>query len=99
MNTTPTSARLTAPSPRRTPTRSPWHSRKSAWPAFALAGSILAAMLLAGCQSKPPAVITADRQIVHLPDGRYAVTETWLKERYQLERALRLQAEQCEALK
>jgi hypothetical protein len=42
------------------------------------------------------AVITADREIIHEPTGRYSVTETWLMERYELERALRLRAEKCE---
>ena len=74
----------------------------SAWTACVAAGSILAGLLivaLAGCQGQAPLVITADREIVHMPDGKYAVTETWLMERYELERALRLRAERCEAAK
>jgi hypothetical protein len=60
----------------------------------------LLGLALAGCQIHfgpvAPEVISADRTIVHLPDGRYAVTETWLLERYELERTLRLQVERCE---
>lgn len=44
-----------------------------------------------------PAPLTADRAIVPQGDGRYLVTETWLLERYQLERSLRLRLERCEA--
>jgi hypothetical protein len=61
---------------------------------------LLGSLPLTACQIHfgpvVPEVISADRQIVHLPDGRYAVTETWLLERYELERTLRLQVERCE---
>ena len=95
--TTPTMSRtLLGPSLRRMPLRSHRRSRLSAWTAFFMAGSILALLALAGCQSKPLVVISADREIVHMPDGRYSVTDTWLMERYELERALRLRADKCE---
>ena len=59
---------------------------------------LVAAILLQGCaSSRQPAVIAADRTISPLPDGRVAVSATWLQERYQLERALRLRIERCEA--
>ena len=97
---TTTSARLLAPSLRRMPRRSRISLSESVSRACVTVGLILAVLLiLAGCQSPAPVVITADRQIVHLPDGRYAVTETWLLERYEQERALRLRAEKCEAAK
>lgn len=41
--------------------------------------------------------LTADRAIVPQGEGRYLVTETWMHERYQLERSLRLRLERCEA--
>ena len=99
MTTPMLSARLLGPSVIRMPLRSRRRSRLSAWPAFAAAGSILALLALAGCRAAPPVVISADREIVHMPDGKYAVTETWLMERYELERALRLRAETCEGAK
>lgn len=63
---------------------------------------ILAGLTLTACATCPPApetprVLAADRRILPLPDGGYRVTETWLQERYQLERGLRLQLERCEA--
>jgi hypothetical protein len=42
-------------------------------------------------------VLSGDRQIVREIDGGYRVTEVWMQERYQLERALRLRLERCEA--
>src|SRR3990167_9195276 len=98
--TTPTMPRtLLAPLLRRMPLRSRRRSRLSAWPACVIVGSILGLLLVAGRQGQAPLLITADREIVRLPDGRYAVTETWLMERYELERALRLRAEQCDGLR
>ena len=100
--TTPTLSRtLLGPSVIRMPLRSRRRSKRSAWPAFVIVGSILALLVLAGCQGHPlpPVVITADREIVHMPDGKYEVTESWLMERYELERALRLRAETCEGAK
>ncbi|WP_447978097.1 hypothetical protein [Candidatus Nitrospira bockiana] len=40
--------------------------------------------------------MTADREITALADGGYRVTASWLKERYELERTLRLRVERCE---
>jgi hypothetical protein len=42
-------------------------------------------------------VLSADRQIVRENDGTYRVSDLWMQERYQLERALRLRLERCEA--
>ena len=102
---TTTSAKLLAPSLRRMPARSRRSLSCSArrrlsaatWTLAALA--LIGLLTLAGCASPAPAVISADRTITPLPDGRYAVTGTWLVERYELERALRLRIEQCEGKK
>lgn len=99
---TQTSAERLAPLLRGTPQRSRRSSRTSAWPAFVMAASILAALLLGAC-SHPPAVISSDRTIQQLEgcakhDGKdcYEVTGTWLEEQYTFQRALRLRAERCE---
>lgn len=44
-------------------------------------------------------VLSSDRQIAREADGSYHVSAVWLQERYQLERAMRLQLEQCETVK
>ena len=54
--------------------------------------------MLAGCSSSPELmVLSSDRQVVRAADGSYHVSAVWLQERYQLERALRLRLERCEA--
>ena len=51
-----------------------------------------------GCASTPETVVlSGDRQIVKREDGSYRVSAVWMQERYQLERALRLRLERCEA--
>ena len=83
--------------PRRpaTPPHSRWILRRSVRPRFAAAILILS---LASCTSSPELVVlSGDRQIVRDADGSYHVTEVWMQERYQLERALRLRLERCEA--
>lgn len=64
-----------------------------------MTGALLTTLLLlASCTSSlKVAVLSGDRQIVHEADGSYRVSEVWLQERYQLERALRLRLERCEA--
>lgn len=60
----------------------------------ALIGSLL---LVSGCRAPELLVLSADRQIVREADGTYRVSDVWMQERYQLERALRLRLERCEA--
>lgn len=60
--------------------------------------ALLALLALSGCASQPETVVlSGDRQIVREADGRYRVSDVWIQERYQLERALRLRFERCEA--
>lgn len=60
--------------------------------------SLVALISLSGCASQPELVVlSGDRQIVREADGSYRVSEVWMQERYQLERALRLRLERCEA--
>lgn len=62
-------------------------------------------ILAVSCSSSPnPAVISADRTVQETPCLQHAgparcyeVTETWMQERYQLERALRVRLEKMEA--
>lgn len=78
-----------------TPPHSRWILRRSVRPRFAAAILILS---LANCTSSPKLVpLSGDRQIVHEADGSYHVSAVWMQERYQLERALRLRLERCEA--
>jgi hypothetical protein len=63
---------------------------------FPLAVCLLPLALVFGCTPKT-IVLSGDRHIVHETDGSYRVTEVWMQERYQLERALRLRLERCEA--
>ena len=59
------------------------------------------------CTSHPELVIlSGDRTVIEAPcthhpslitDHCYEVSEVWMQERYQLERALRLRLERCEA--
>lgn len=85
------------PKPRR-PATLP-HSRnllrQSVWPRFAAA--ICSLCLVSACSAPEALVLRADRQIVRESNGTYRVTDGWMQERYQLERALRLQLERCEA--
>ena len=88
------------PKPRR-PATLP-HSRnllrRSVWPRFAAAILTLAASATAsGCSAPEALVLSADRQIVRESNGSYRVSDGWMQERYQLERALRLQLERCDA--
>ncbi len=85
---------------RRSAPATPRCSRSCSTPnvgwAFATVGLILAVVTLAsGCETRRP-VLTADREITALADGGYRVTASWLKERYELERTLRLRVERCE---
>ena len=83
--------------PRRpaTPPHSRWISRRSVRPRSAAA--ILSLALLTNCTSSPDlVVVSGDRQIVKQADGSYRVSDVWMQERYQLERALRLRVERCE---
>lgn len=43
-------------------------------------------------------MLSGDRQVVRETDGSYRVSAVWMQERYQLERAMRLQLEQCEKI-
>jgi hypothetical protein len=93
--------------PRRpaTPPHSPRTLKRSVRPRSAAAISLLVLpILLASCTgSREPLVLSADRVVAEVPctqhaDGRcHEVTPVWLQERYQLERALRLRLDQCEA--
>lgn len=56
-----------------------------------------AMLTLAACSPTLPQVISATRDPERLPDGRYAVTEGWVQERYELERGLRWHLDQCRA--
>ena len=66
-------------------------------------------LLLCGCQHAPEMVVlSGDRTIALIPcahhpslitDHCLEVTDVWMQERYQLERALRLRLERCEAEK
>ncbi len=54
--------------------------------------------LLVSCRPDQTAlVIPADRTVERQADGRYLVTAAWLQERYELERALQLALDRCEA--
>ena len=85
------------PKPRRPATlpHSRNHLRQSVRPRSLAA--ICSLLLLSGCSGTAPLVLSADRQIVREPNGSYRVTDVWMQERYQLERALRLRLERCEA--
>jgi hypothetical protein len=96
----------TTPKPRRpaTPPHSRASSRRSVRPRSAAAIwsrcrlGLPLLLLLASCSRAPELVIlSGDRAIVREADGAYRVSEVWLQERYQLERALRVRLEQCEA--
>jgi len=60
-----------------------------------------------GCTSQPELVVlSSDRTVAEvscaqhpalITDRCFEVTEVWMQERYQLERALRLRLERCEA--
>ena len=82
--------------PTVTPMRSHTSLTRSGRRGSSVGISILAALILGGCAEGMPAPISSDRTIVKLEDGGYRVTETFLQERYQLERALRLRLERCE---
>ena len=63
--------------------------------------------MLASCTSSPKLVVlSGDRTTPEVPCAQHAalnaqhcyeVSEVWMQERYQLERALRLRLERCEA--
>lgn len=54
--------------------------------------------LMVSCRPDQTAlVIPADRTVERQADGRYLVTAAWLQERYELERALQLALDKCEA--
>lgn len=63
---------------------------------FPLAACLWPLALVVGC-TPTSVVLSGDRQIVHEADGSYHVSAVWMQERYQLERALRLRLERCEA--
>ncbi len=60
-----------------------------------------------GCTSQPELVVlSGDRTVIEVPCAHhpslltphcFEVSEVWMQERYQLERALRLRLERCEA--
>lgn len=78
-------------------TARPWRRSSSRNGSRPFAGALwILGVLVLSC-TPTPAPLTADRTIVPAGDGRYLVTETWLMERYQLERSLRLRLERCEA--
>lgn len=106
--TTMTMTDSTTHKPRRpaTPPHSRWILRRSVRPRSAAAILILAATL-PGCHGSPePVVISEDRTVAAVPCARHAsptigrcyeVTETWMQERYQVERGLRMRLERYEA--
>lgn len=53
------------------------------------------AVALSACSQVQP--IQRSRIPEPLPDGRWAVTDGFLQEQYELERALRFHLEQCQA--
>ena len=85
------------PQPRR-PATLP-HSRNLLRQSVSLrfAAATFSLCLASGCSAPEALVLSADRQIVHEPNGSYRVSDVWMQERYQLERALRLRLERCEA--
>ncbi len=62
-------------------------------------GLALALLAMTPSCAKTPAtlVIPADRAIERQADGRYVVSAAWLQERFELERALQLALDRCEA--
>ena len=62
-----------------------------------LAMLILSALCFASCVHRPPqiVVIPGDKMIKQLPNGNYEVTPAWLLERYELERWLKKELEEC----
>lgn len=64
-----------------------------------MTGSLLTALaLLTSCASSPDTVVlSGDRQVIKQAEDGWRVSDVWMQERYQLERALRLRLERCEA--
>jgi len=90
----------TGPSPtaitRRSHDSSSCPAKRRLVAACGLALALLA--MMPSCARTPATlVIPADRAIERQADGRYVVSAAWLQERFELERALQLHLDRCEA--
>lgn len=77
------------------PTNSRSNSNGNGWRTRSVVLAAMAAWALSACSTVVP--IETSRMPERLPDGRWAVTDGWMQERYEGERLLRFSLERCEA--